>query len=642
MSKANFLGYISSSSTSTSTLAISILSDERKAVSSEDRRDRSKGNGRSGWERGGREDMGGDTVNSRVLFVGVCIFRLDRETLQPAVLLIRRREPKSPGCCAFATTKTRAATGCEEAGRQKEKQRRKNRRQTHVVGEWELPGGRVVDDDFCISAAVDRLVRRMLGLKVTKIMVMLSSMEWSYEDRVSGWRRGGRDGDGEESEGSESDDDKGFGSSTDCIDSGSGDGDVDEMSEGDKGQTQSTSQVSASGHGGWNRDSTSVSGSVYSTDERIGRAESEWDPNERVTLNTGMPENYQSSPPSSPWTLVRPLSSSDPDLRFDSTSIPPPLPPRHRGRGGHGYIQEHTNEHGNSNINNRNNHKINSKKNNHYNKNRNNSVATYLYDSGSDHDPSLEPAPLCVPRKPVAGAARTITTTETIPLRAEKEKKGNEKEGEIIDNPSPFRTRGRSNTASSTTLSLYDDFNPGSETTRTRSKSKSKSRSRGGLKRNAQMIPHDVVRKTCMQLNFGVIVDEDSDGGGGFLGERRDDDDGYGEDDDDHNGKKKKRAENGGEEKGERKSQERAGAGVQRIKGVDDGDFGGDMREREERKKRGRGREGNGSGSGGGNDFFSFEWATCARVREMNMSEDLRTVVLEGLGWMAELNGQFF
>ncbi|KAK5635969.1 hypothetical protein RRF57_011681 [Xylaria bambusicola] len=614
MSRARFFRYASSSP---STAAVPSLG-RTKAIS-EGQWNESKRVGRSGREMGGENR---DVLNE--LFVGVCIFRLDRETLRPAVLLIRY-EPRGRGC-VLTTAKNR----CEEARREKQGQ---NQRRTRAVGEWELPGGKVADDDFCISAAVNRLVRSTLGLKVTKIMVMLSSIEWSAEVKVLLWRKGASNGD-EEGGGSEGDD-EGFGSSsTDYTDGDDGRGKSEEV------QTQIANQVNSSGHGGWNSDSTSVSMSVYSTDEQVGRGGDGQDLGERVTLSAlgrDLSGNYQGSLPSSPWTLVRPLSSSDPDPDFDSCSIPPPpLPPRHYGRG-HDYTQEHSASSSN------NNNKNNSNKNN----SRNNNIFMYLYDSGSDHDPSLEPAPLSIPRKPVAVTTRTTTTTTTtttMSVRTEKEKGGKGNNGK--DSNSPFCARGRSNTASSTTLSLYDDFNIGRERMRTRARSSSRgggrgreeSGERGGIneegvkKHKAQMVPCKVVQRTCMQLNFGVIVDEGSGGIGGSPGEDNDENDGDDDDDDDDDDDRMKRKVGKGGEEGEKMNQEeRLGVGGREV-----GDVGNDRRIRIRRR---RGREG--TGRENRSDVF-FEWATCARVREMDMSEDLRTVVLEGLDWMAELNGRFF
>ncbi|KAI0435961.1 hypothetical protein F4803DRAFT_567249 [Xylaria telfairii] len=97
------------------------------------------------------------------LSVGVCIFRLDGQTLSPAVLLLRR----SP---RWWRRRILASGGGRDG-----------------AGEWELPGGKVEDDDFCISAAIDRLVREKTGLRVTKIMAMLSDVRRREELKVLLW-----------------------------------------------------------------------------------------------------------------------------------------------------------------------------------------------------------------------------------------------------------------------------------------------------------------------------------------------------------------------------------------------------------------------------------------------------------------------
>ncbi|KAI1419566.1 hypothetical protein F5Y12DRAFT_788962 [Xylaria sp. FL1777] len=98
-------------------------------------------------------------------------------------------------------------------------------------------------------------------------------------------------------------------------------------------------------------------------------------------------------------------------------------------------------------------------------------------------------------------------------------------------------------------------------------------------RRNAQVIPYKIVRKEYAQLNFGVIVDEEgSTGLPGFLA---------------------------------------GGYGNNRKKG--EGRKGGEVYEHD-----------------------ALEWATCARIENLPMNEDLRQVVSEGLAWMAELTARFF
>ncbi|KAI8625629.1 hypothetical protein F5Y19DRAFT_261264 [Xylariaceae sp. FL1651] len=93
--------------------------------------------------------------------VGVCIFRLDGRTSRPAVLLLRR----SPRWWHHHMSAS-------------------ERRQ---AGNWELPGGKVKDDDFCISYAIERLVMEQTGLKVVKIVGILKEISWSREIKVLLW-----------------------------------------------------------------------------------------------------------------------------------------------------------------------------------------------------------------------------------------------------------------------------------------------------------------------------------------------------------------------------------------------------------------------------------------------------------------------
>jgi ADP-ribose pyrophosphatase YjhB (NUDIX family) len=95
--------------------------------------------------------------------VGVCIFRLDSQTLWPAVLLLRR----SPDWW--------------------QQQRHLSTSEGERVEDWELPGGKVRENDFCISSAIERLVREQTGLRVTKIMEMLQDIRWTTEVKVLLW-----------------------------------------------------------------------------------------------------------------------------------------------------------------------------------------------------------------------------------------------------------------------------------------------------------------------------------------------------------------------------------------------------------------------------------------------------------------------
>ncbi|KAI1822505.1 hypothetical protein F4861DRAFT_384757 [Xylaria intraflava] len=95
--------------------------------------------------------------------VGLCVFRLDGRTLRPAVLLLRR----SP--------------------RWRRQQQQQHKPTSGAAGDWELPGGKVADGDFCISAAIERLVRETTGLRVTRIMEMLPELRWTVEGKGLRW-----------------------------------------------------------------------------------------------------------------------------------------------------------------------------------------------------------------------------------------------------------------------------------------------------------------------------------------------------------------------------------------------------------------------------------------------------------------------
>ncbi|KAH9886175.1 hypothetical protein F4778DRAFT_759305 [Xylariomycetidae sp. FL2044] len=86
------------------------------------------------------------------LAVSVCIFQTDHQTSNPSVLLVRRslRFQKYPG-------------------------------------HWELPGGKVSDEDFCISAALARKVDETTGLKVVKVLGMLRDTRHVEEMKILEW-----------------------------------------------------------------------------------------------------------------------------------------------------------------------------------------------------------------------------------------------------------------------------------------------------------------------------------------------------------------------------------------------------------------------------------------------------------------------
>ncbi|KAI1326675.1 hypothetical protein F5Y16DRAFT_374285 [Xylariaceae sp. FL0255] len=102
-----------------------------------------------------------DTNPIEKISIGICIYRLDGKTLRPAVLLLRRT-PRWWHQYMAPSDRQRG-------------------------GYWELPGGKMEDDDFCISAAIERLVREQTGLRVTKILGLLDELRWSTDVKELLW-----------------------------------------------------------------------------------------------------------------------------------------------------------------------------------------------------------------------------------------------------------------------------------------------------------------------------------------------------------------------------------------------------------------------------------------------------------------------
>ncbi|TGJ79154.1 hypothetical protein E0Z10_g9611 [Xylaria hypoxylon] len=271
------------------------------------------------------------------LSVGVCIFRLDEMTLRPTVLLLRR----SPWW-------RRRRIFTSAAGRQ-------------GAGEWELPGGKVSDDDFCISAAIERLVKEKTGLRVTKIMVMLSGVRWRAELKVLLW-----------------DEDEGGLAYNDSAEEDDEGGVEDGLSE-DHGQ-----KVDSGVNMDWDNTSTMSTATTTTTitigDGEIGSTAGIEDGKSRGeeeiralsdadVLGIRIPTSSPS--PRSPHVPVTP----------DSASIsPPPPPPKDNDRNDKpdkyddGYAYQYGND----------------------------GDYKYTYDHDFDHDPSLEPAPLSLPSRTIA------------------------------------------------------------------------------------------------------------------------------------------------------------------------------------------------------------------------------------------------
>ncbi|KAI1121016.1 hypothetical protein F5Y10DRAFT_110332 [Nemania abortiva] len=301
------------------------------------------------------------------LSVGVCVFRLDGATLSPAVLLLRR----SPAWW-------RAHVFSSAVGRQ-------------GAGEWELPGGKVAHDDFCISTAVERLVREQTGLRVIKIMGMLSEVRWRAELKVLLWEEGGG-----VLRGADEDDRR--------EDESSGNGDtvaIRVLMESNVGSdTDQATDVQSSGDGPHYRNGNS---SINNTNTGGGNAISGSEGEsaspcslELKTLGIRIPRD-SSSPSSSPPSLTS---------GYWSRFIPAPAPPPKDNPS-----KDHTKRHG----------QVYDKGGygNDYDGDDENDY-TDAYISDSDHDPALEPAPLSLPGREgdkALGRSRTeesSTTTTTL------------------------------------------------------------------------------------------------------------------------------------------------------------------------------------------------------------------------------------
>ncbi|KAI0468369.1 hypothetical protein F4859DRAFT_517249 [Xylaria cf. heliscus] len=284
------------------------------------------------------------------LSVGVCIFRLDGQTLSPAVLLLRR----SP-------RRWRRRILASVGGR-------------YGAGEWELPGGKVENDDFCISAAIERLVREKTGLRVTKIMVMLSDVRWRKEFKVLLWQE------------------------DEVVGSAGKDSSEDEHSDGGEvelkvGWEVDMEWMSCMQNEGRNADNGSGNGTLVGNSDEISSAEETLaspPPIDLETLGIHLPID-SSSPGSS--ALIRLTTDSG---SGSSSVSAPPVPPKDPGRYASGYggynndyddYDEYHADHG-----------------------------YCTYECEEDHDPSLEPAPLSLPsRKPKPPRCRTTVSSAALP-----------------------------------------------------------------------------------------------------------------------------------------------------------------------------------------------------------------------------------
>ncbi|KAI1402878.1 hypothetical protein F4819DRAFT_260925 [Hypoxylon fuscum] len=149
------------------------------------------------------------------LYVGVCIFRMDTHSSRPSVLLLRR----SDGAASLnpISMPRRSNSRWRRHSKQHNASNRNSRdiggiciREGEEGGEddgnggvdgageemskggggsgiWELPGGKVRDNDFCISAAVARRVAEQTGLRVVRVLGALHDIRRVNEVRILDW-----------------------------------------------------------------------------------------------------------------------------------------------------------------------------------------------------------------------------------------------------------------------------------------------------------------------------------------------------------------------------------------------------------------------------------------------------------------------
>ncbi|KAI1770442.1 hypothetical protein F4818DRAFT_262564 [Hypoxylon cercidicola] len=140
------------------------------------------------------------------LYVGVCIFKMDPHSSRPSVLLLRRS--------ASAATSNPLSAPARSASRWRRRSSKPLQQQNSSSGSssgrgggregreeasddwgggrgescsWELPGGKVRDADFCISAAVARRVAEQTGLRVVRILGALQDVRRTSEVRILDW-----------------------------------------------------------------------------------------------------------------------------------------------------------------------------------------------------------------------------------------------------------------------------------------------------------------------------------------------------------------------------------------------------------------------------------------------------------------------
>ncbi|KAI6085534.1 hypothetical protein F4821DRAFT_148252 [Hypoxylon rubiginosum] len=160
------------------------------------------------------------------LYVGVCIFKMDAHSSRPSVLLLRR----SPAAAASnpISSPTHSASRWRRRTRRTSKFSHQQNSSSGSSGRevregewfagsgrisngdhdhdaddgggggdgngveinapcWELPGGKVRDGDFCISAAIARRVAEQTGLRVVRVLGALQDVRRMSEVRILDW-----------------------------------------------------------------------------------------------------------------------------------------------------------------------------------------------------------------------------------------------------------------------------------------------------------------------------------------------------------------------------------------------------------------------------------------------------------------------
>ncbi|KAI4863934.1 hypothetical protein F4820DRAFT_353220 [Hypoxylon rubiginosum] len=132
------------------------------------------------------------------LYVGVCIFKMDAHSSRPSVLLLRRSA--SPAAANPVATPARSASRWQRRSKPQQQHNSSSESSSWAGREgeerswggddggcWELPGGKVRDGDFCISAAVARRVAEQTGLRVVRVLGALQDVRRTSELRILDW-----------------------------------------------------------------------------------------------------------------------------------------------------------------------------------------------------------------------------------------------------------------------------------------------------------------------------------------------------------------------------------------------------------------------------------------------------------------------